>query len=167
MKPITDCKQQEQDYRQKRSACNVSYRHKRSWPKLASDLANLLFLLHLHHCAIQQYYRVLLLLTAWYSMGLQQIFIDGTCDSQNNTSVTSQYYLNSSKIFCEEEDLSLILAQLLNRGCQNSDSFYYYTISTYLLIQEFSYYQYLLTYFYSKAYIFQIFQPTPGKVMVS
>ena len=32
MKPITDCKQQEQDYRQKRSACNVSYRHKRSGP---------------------------------------------------------------------------------------------------------------------------------------
>ena len=33
MKPITDCKQQEQDYRQKMSACNVSYRHKRSGPK--------------------------------------------------------------------------------------------------------------------------------------
>ena len=32
MKPITDCKQQEQDYRQKMSACNVSYRHKRSGP---------------------------------------------------------------------------------------------------------------------------------------
>ena len=35
MKPITDCKQQEQDYRQKMSACNVSYRHKRSGPKQA------------------------------------------------------------------------------------------------------------------------------------
>ena len=34
MKPITDCKQQEQDYRQKMSACNVSYRHKRSGPIL-------------------------------------------------------------------------------------------------------------------------------------
>ena len=33
MKPITECKQQEQDYRQKMSACNVSYRHKRSGPK--------------------------------------------------------------------------------------------------------------------------------------
>ena len=33
MKPITDCKQQEQDYGQKKSACNVSYRHKRSGPK--------------------------------------------------------------------------------------------------------------------------------------
>ena len=33
MKPIKDCKQQEQDYRQKMSACNVSYRHKRSGPK--------------------------------------------------------------------------------------------------------------------------------------
>ena len=32
MKPITDCKQQEQVYRQKMSACNVSYRHKRSGP---------------------------------------------------------------------------------------------------------------------------------------
>ena len=33
MKPITDCKQQEQDYRQKMSACNVSYRLKRSGHK--------------------------------------------------------------------------------------------------------------------------------------
>ena len=35
MKPITECKQQEQDYRQKKSACNVSYRHKRSGPIVA------------------------------------------------------------------------------------------------------------------------------------
>ena len=34
MKPITDYKWQEQDYRKKMSACNVSYRLKRSGPKL-------------------------------------------------------------------------------------------------------------------------------------
>ena len=38
MKPITDCKQQEQDYRQKMLACNVSYRHKRSGPKLSLSI---------------------------------------------------------------------------------------------------------------------------------
>ena len=33
MKPITNYKRQEQDYRKKMSACNVSYRLKRSGPK--------------------------------------------------------------------------------------------------------------------------------------
>ena len=40
MKPIKDCKHQEQDYRQKMSACNVSYRHKRSGPKLLQKLSD-------------------------------------------------------------------------------------------------------------------------------
>ena len=43
MKPITDCKQQEQDYRQKISACNVSYRHKRSGPMVGSKCQDFLF----------------------------------------------------------------------------------------------------------------------------
>ena len=34
MKPITNYKRQEQDYRKKMSACNVSYRLERSGPKL-------------------------------------------------------------------------------------------------------------------------------------
>ena len=43
MKPIKDCKHQEQDYREKMSACNVSYRLKRSGPidvSVLQDLVN-------------------------------------------------------------------------------------------------------------------------------
>ena len=51
MKPITNYKRQEQDYRKKMSACNVSYRLKRSGPlelilKLARRLDHLLCFNH-------------------------------------------------------------------------------------------------------------------------
>ena len=55
MKPITDCKQQEQDYRQKMSACNVSYRHKRSGPYMGLIKTLFYTMSHfrhnLYHCA--------------------------------------------------------------------------------------------------------------------
>ena len=43
MKPITECKQQEKDYRQKMSACNVSYRLKRSGPKNGKKVLDEMF----------------------------------------------------------------------------------------------------------------------------
>ena len=50
MKPITECKQHEQDYRQKMSACNVSYRLKRSGPMVVSLLSSSIFYVHTYPC---------------------------------------------------------------------------------------------------------------------